>query len=303
LLYATPLAKGLFSTALIESGGCLVGSKASRQTQGESIATSLGCTDPASVLSCLRDKPATDFLTSPPSGVSQFLFTDTERAWEMLYGPNQDGYLFTEPPMESIKAGHGSVAPLAVGTNANEFDLFVPVGTINTCLDYATAVSALYPAAVAAEVQALYPCLAYPTPRFALTAAGTDFMFTCWARRIARAALQGGAPSVHRYLNPHVYTDSPLTPLRAFHASELPFVFETYEVFGYTPTPGDAVASSAFQDYWSRFAATGDPNGAPEITWPLYDQTDPVVVIDSTLSTQVGVNTTQCDYWDSIAEE
>jgi len=307
LLLATPLAKGLFSSALIESGGCLVGSKASRQMQGQAIQSTVGCgdTDAGDPLACMRALPATDFLVSPPSGFSPFIYTDTERAWEMLYGPNQDGYVFTEPPMESIKAGHGSVVPTIVGSNANEFDLFLAALPINTCLDYAAFVESLFPSAVATQILSMYDCITQfdGNGRYAASAVGTDFMFGCWARRIARAALQGGAPSVHRYWNPHTYTNSPLTLLRAFHASELPFVFGTTSVFGYTPTAGDTNVTSAFQDSWSRFAATGNPNGGSEFTWPLYDQTDPVVVIDDTLSAQVGVDTTNCDYWDSIAEE
>ncbi len=303
LLMATPLAKGLFSSALVESGGCLVGSKASRQGQGQSISQTLGCSGAADELACLRQKPATDFLASPPSGFSPFIFTDTQRAWEMLYGPNQDGYMFTEAPMESIKAGHGSVVPLTIGSNANEFDLFVPPGTINTCLDYVALVNSLFPSNVATQVLTRYDCLSYPLPRFAATAMGTDFMFACPARRIARAALQGGAPSVHRYLDPHTYTNSPLTVLRAFHASELPFLFASYGVFGYSPTSGDVAMSTAMENYWTRFAATGNPNGSPDPLWPTYDMSDTAIVFDDAISTQTGIETSLCDYWDTIAEE
>jgi para-nitrobenzyl esterase len=303
LLLSSPLAKGLFSRALIESGGCIVGSKASRQDQGVAIAKAVGCEGAADVPACLRSKPASAYLASAPDGFSPFVFEDTQRAWEMLYGPNQDGYVFVEPPMQSIRTGHGSVVPLTIGTNANEFDLFVPPGTINTCASYWTLMESMFPDH-AAEIITMYDCFAYVSPRFAATAVGTDFMFTCPARRIARAALQGGAPSVHRYHERQIYSNSPLTALRAFHASELPFVFRTFGVMGYQPTTGDTAVSKAMAGYWTGFAATGTPSAMGLPSWPAYDPVnEAVLVFDDGVDTDAQVASTKCDFWDGIAAE
>jgi para-nitrobenzyl esterase len=53
--------------------------------------------------------------------------------------------------------------------------------------------------------------------------------------------------------------------------------------------------------YWTRFAATGDPNGDGAEAWPLYD-----VAVDAHLSLvdppQAGVRLGQpaCDFWDEF---
>lgn len=303
LLVSSPVAKGLFSRALVESGGCLVASKSSREEQGAAIQTGVGCANAADVPACLRDKPASAFLASAPDGFSPFVYEDTQRAWEMLYGPNLDGYVFEEAPMQSLRTGHGSVVPLTIGTNANEFDLFVPPGTINTCASYWALIESMFPND-AAEIITRYDCFTYASPRLAASAVGTDFMFTCPARRIARAALQGGAPSVHRYHHRQVYSNSPLTALRAFHASELPFVFRTFEVMGYQPTAGDSAVSKAMAGYWAGFAATGVPAAPGLVTWPAYDPTnEAVVVFDDGVDTDTQVASDDCDFWDGIAAE
>jgi hypothetical protein len=52
---------------------------------------------------------------------------------------------------------------------------------------------------------------------------------------------------------------------------------------GYTPSAGEAALSDAMDGYWSRLAATGDPNGAGAVAWPRYDAgTDPVLLLDDT---------------------
>jgi para-nitrobenzyl esterase len=213
--------------------------------------------------------------------------------------------VFPDKPMEAIKNGHGNTVPLTIGSNANEFDLFVPPGTINTCATYWAAMSQLFPNQ-ATQIDTLYDCVLQYNGygRYAASDVGTDFMFTCPARRIARAALAGGFPSVHRYQDRRGYTNSPLSVERVFHASELPFVFRTFDVFGYSPNAGDTNVSKAYAGYWTRFAANGDPNGGTDLMWPASDPvTDPVLVIDDPLSTATNVGGARCDYWDTIAAE
>jgi carboxylesterase type B len=60
--------------------------------------------------------------------------------------------------------------------------------------------------------------------------------------------------------------------LGACHALELPFLFEilddSHEYVGHSP-PADL--ANALHRAWTRFAATGDPNGDELPAWPTYD--------------------------------
>lgn len=302
LLLASPLAKGLFASALIESGGCIAAPRGAREAQGSKIADAIGCDDPSEVVSCLRDKPASAFLVPPPAGLERFLFEDIQRAWEMPFGPNVDGHVLDEAPLVAIrKAKHGSI-PVAVGSNAAEFALFVPPGTVNTCAAYWSLIGTMFDDH-ASEVIDRYSCFDYVTPRRAAIAVGTDFMFTCPARRIARAALAGGS-DVYRYHFRREYSGHALSIMGAFHAAELPFVFGTFGVIGYEPTAKDVFLSSAMGGYWTRFAAAGTPNESGVFKWPAYTlAAEPVLVLDGELSTDEKLASARCDFWDSLASD
>jgi para-nitrobenzyl esterase len=303
LLTSSPLAKGLFSSAIIQSGGCTIASREARYAQGTAIADTVDCTASPDIPSCLRGKSADAYRVPPPTGINLFLSDgDINSAWNMPFGPNLDGYVFEEQPMQAIREGRHNKVPLAVGSNANEFEIFVPIGTVNSCAAYYTYMAGIF-GGLADEVIAQYSCFDYPLPRLAAIAVGTDFMFTCPARRILRAALKGGTPAAYRYLYAHKYTNSPLTALKAFHASELPFLFRTFDVFSYDPTAGDTALSKAMGGYWTRFAATGDPNGG-DLAWPAYGEvSDTALVLDDALSTKSAIASDHCDFWDTIATD
>lgn len=302
LLVSSPLAAGLFSSAMVESGGCIVATRARRFAQGEGLASDVGCAGAQDVAACLRDQPSSDFVIPPPVGVASFVFEDLLRAWEMPFGPNQDGYVFAEPPLTAIREGRHNAVPIGIGSNAEEFALFVPPGTINFCTDYWSLILALF-GDLSDEVLAQYSCFDYAFPRDAAVAVGTDFLFTCPARRMARAARQGGSAPVHRYYFPHRYTGSVYTALDAFHTAELPFLFQTFGVLGYDPTPEDLDVSGAMGGYWSSLARTGSPNAGASFTWPVYDASEVSLVIDEQLGTIQGLASGHCDFWDSLATD
>ena len=62
-LIASPLAKGLFSGAIMESGGCPGKTRADAEAHGQKVATTAGCSDAA----CLRALPLDKLLTAVPA--------------------------------------------------------------------------------------------------------------------------------------------------------------------------------------------------------------------------------------------
>jgi para-nitrobenzyl esterase len=150
-------------------------------------------------------------------------------------------------------------------------------------------------------VLALYPADAYESPRAALVDLLSDSVFTCPARRVARLVAAHQSQPVFRYF----FTRRPQTPQGpkpAGHALELVYVFGTLnDIPLYVPPAAEKGLSAAMMGYWSQLAAAGDPNGEGAVQWPAYDPgTDPYLVLDAPVSSDVGVHTDACDFWDDL---
>jgi para-nitrobenzyl esterase len=77
------------------------------------------------------------------------------------------------------------------------------------------------------------------------------------------------------YFFDHGYPAEDSAGLHAFHASELPFVFGTFESTprNWPKIPDDSqenALSEAMIGYWTSFARTGKPQAANEPDWPPY---------------------------------
>jgi para-nitrobenzyl esterase len=101
-----------------------------------------------------------------------------------------------------------------------------------------------------------------------------DGLYGWTAERLVRKQAALGVPSFLYYFD-HGYPAEDSAGLHAFHASELPFVFGTFEA---TPpnwpkipvTPQEASLSEAMIGYWTSFARTGKPQAANQPDWPAY---------------------------------
>ena len=298
LLRATPLARGLFHSAIIESGGCHVATQATRYTQGQGVAERLGCADEPDPAACLRSRSPFELVTQIAWSAGGWIGTDPTRLWEMLHGPNIDGHVFTEDAAVTLREGRHAKVPLVVGSNADEFQIFAP--PMATCAAYYAFVAGLF-GDRADDVLAKYSCFGSGTPRDAAVAVMTDLMFACEARRIAHAATAGGSPSVRRFWFTRGLSGHVLSPFEAFHTAELPFVFRTFDVLHYTPNTEDTELSQQLAGYWARFAATGDPNGPGVPAWPAYDPaTDSALQLDIPLESIDHIRADRCDFWDAF---
>ena len=60
--------------------------------------------------------------------------------------------------------------------------------------------------------------------------------------------------------------------------------------------------ATEMRGYWFQMAASAEPAGKGAFVWPAYEEaTDTNIVLDLALSTQMGLKSTLCDFWDGLA--
>ncbi|CAM1511938.1 Fc.00g094510.m01.CDS01 [Cosmosporella sp. VM-42] len=106
----------------------------------------------------------------------------------------------------------------------------------------------------------------------------TNEYFNCRAA-IASQARHGLGIPVWRYRYYGVFPNlNPLPWLGAYHASDIPMVFETSDLYGGANTPEETELSEYMQGAWAAF--TRDPvDGLLELGWPMYDENERSLVM------------------------
>jgi para-nitrobenzyl esterase len=296
-----PGSAGLFRAAIIQSGPCQA-QVALPEAERVSLdyARQAGCGDPASAAGCLRALPA-DKLREP---VWYFHIGD-----DALSGPVTGTATLPVDPMTAFAQGEAAKVPILIGSNRDEFTLFVALeylrlGKDLTPGEYPQQLSATY-GADAGAVAAHYPLDRYGgSAPLAYSAAVTDDAFACVADHIGAALAAGGPVYAYEFNDRNAPTPDPLRtlpfPVGASHSLELRYLFDV----GGAPAlnPAQQVMSDQMIDYWSRFVATGSPDVDGQPDWPelgtadnrLSLQPDGVKVITDFDQTH------QCPFWASL---
>lgn len=294
-LVAAPGAAGLFARALIESGSCRgLPTRTAAQATGATFATAANCT--GDIPACLRAQTAEQLIRAQPP-VASILVSG-------IYQPVIDGTIQPAQPQVRIAAGQHNHVPFIVGANSDETGAAAPpASAFATDDDYRAALVAQFGATFADQIYQHYPPPSvtgspFATRRAAYVRATTDARFVCPSRSIARAFATGQAEATYRYFFAY-----PATLFGAVHGSELVFLFGNFDAIvtmagPYQPTATDLAVSAAVQADWTSFARGGAPTGTP--AWPRYDATDPARVFTATPSTQTGIRTADCDFWDGL---
>lgn len=293
VLLASPLAAGLFHRALMESGACLGGNLQGAGRTAERYVAASPCAGVGDIAACLRGLDAETALRVLPASVG------VVSAGENQYGPVVDGYVLPRAPIDQIAAGEHNHVPLIVGVNAEETGQSAP--RITSEVQYRAAVIAQFGPVLGERILARYPVEEYGSPRAALVAVTSDARFVCTARRSARTVAAHQQEAVYRYLFTQRLRGQ-AAALGAFHGLEVVFVFGTLGARGgITPSAEERALSDAMIGYWTRFAATGDPNGAGSTPWPVFDpQPDTHLVLGTPITSGAGIRAAQCNFWEEL---
>jgi para-nitrobenzyl esterase len=248
------------------------------------------CASSPDVPACLRALTPEQLIRAFPVEVS--IGTGKQ---PVSWGPNVDGVVLPLNPLEALRTGVAAPVPVVVGHNTDETNLTMPV--VTTEAQYRAFVAAILGPTLAEQVLQRYPVATYGSPRKALVQVTTDATFGCQARMASRAAVIGRPTvPVYRYL----FGRAPVALRGAFHGSELPYVFQRAALLTPNPAAEDLTVEAAMLGYWTRFAATGDPNGAGALPWPRVSAVEPLQHLDAALTTSSGWRNDECDFWDLV---
>jgi len=300
-MVASPLAKGLFSAALMESGGCTGRALSDAETFAHTWATRASCDSAADPASCMRalDGNVVTLVMPEPASIAGGKQGD--------YEPDVDGVAMTGPSDKVIASGAHNHVPFVIGSNSDETALELaqanPSGM--TAAQYQSAVLAYASGSqtLASEILAEYPVASFASPLEAYVQVTTDAKFTDGARYAARVAVMGQSDQpVWRYFYTHHLDDGTAVTkgLGAWHGQELAMVFRDLGADGYTPSAGEQSLAGTIDAAWAGMSASGAPVGG-SVTWPQYvAASDPYTQLDDTVTTGTGVRTSLCDFWDMV---
>ena len=276
---ASPTAAGLFQRAISQSGAYASFQSylqsiipiADAELGGAGLASALGCG--SQTAECLRAVAATALLMVQPG----------------IVNPVVDGTILNQPPDAAFASGQFNRVPVISGSNRDEYRLFVILsydyaGAPLTDADYPAAVGALFglpPTDPFVQfVLSLYPLSNFLPPPgvasapLALGAVGTDFAFSCPARKAALSLSQHVPTYVYEFADENAPLSLGLVPgtfpLGAYHAAEIQYLLNVFAIPA-AFTAEQTQLSDTMIRYWAHFARTGNPNtfGAP--TWSRYN--------------------------------
>ncbi|MEM7221277.1 MAG: carboxylesterase family protein [Pseudomonadota bacterium] len=247
-LVASPQAKGLFHRAIGQSGARFdyMRDVKTASREGDALQDALGVES----LAELRRLDAAAVLAAAPPG-------------RLL--PTLDGLFFKEQLFAQFAAGRHNLVPTIVGYTKDEG---TTLGAMSRAPkdsgEYETQLKKIYPQHLEAMLAA-YPS---STPRASWLAAFRDGSFG-WGMRTW--ALHNSTAGADTYL--YRFDHAPFgEPLGAYHAAEIPYVFNNTRYSERELTKRDHQLAELMSDYWVSFAENGKPRVRRGAPWRGYNR-------------------------------
>ena len=265
-LLASPLARGLFGRAIVDSGympsyralhDTTLG-LSSAETDGATLAAAAGVSNP----DALR---AVDLVTLFMAGL--------KTGWQPE--PVIDGVLLKRQLAETFARGEQAKVPVLAGFNEGEIRslLFLMPNAPDSQSAYEADVRSRF-GAKAADFLAVYPGA---EPKADVMASIRDGLYGWAAQYLVQRQAAAGQPAYLYYFR-HSTPAERSRDLAAFHASELPYIFGQVGASGALgpnwPRPpltsAESQLSEAMMSYWTSFVRDGAPRAAGNPPWPRF---------------------------------
>lgn len=267
-LMASPLARGLFERAIMQSGFCADGlspTLAEAEKSGAAFAASIVDKTTGPSIEKLRSMPADE------------LVRIAARASDVDWNPIVDAQVLPEQPLQVFRKGQQIKVPVIVGSNLDEVSIFASplVGATphrpQTVTEYRSWLKRTFGNNADAVFQA-YPAAQDNQVPAAFLAMDTDYEFRFGANLLAREVASSGQNAYQYILT--MTGRGKFASLGAFHSLESMYLSQHYWT-DWLRGPHDEPLSNAMIEYWTRFAATGDPSSAHLPVWPPYRAANP----------------------------
>jgi para-nitrobenzyl esterase len=271
-LLGTPAAQGLFHRAIAQSGAADHVSSAKRAAQvTDTFLEQLGVRDADALLAA----PLPAILAAQNRTALRLGFSEGLLPWQ----PSVDGQLLPLPPREQVAKGLARGVPLLVGTNRDEWKLFMLGDRKARRLDRAGFERRLARALTGRDARGrAFAELALESYRDERASDAwerfqSDRVFHVPAHRLAEHQSAHGAPTYAYLFQWH--PPALRRWLGSCHGLEIPFVFGTLREPILAPlfafAPGVSRLSARMQAAWAAFARSGDPRHDDLPEWPAYD--------------------------------
>lgn len=289
ILRSSPLAKGLFSKAICESGPGVApaldghGHLAAYTTlaSGEKAGVELLAAVGAPSIAELRKMPAkTIMATYLPRAKGQWKsemwHASTSLSLFDTANPIVDGYVLPESPLTTLLSGRMADVPFLAG---NSVDEATSLPHLDSLADYRTYAKDTF-GEQEEEFLRLYPAAANSEVRFAcLNLLGDQiFVWPTWFSAEIQAAMMSSPVWYYRFTRapPIARETAEGNSAGVFHCAGVPYAFGNLNNWkNWDWTDADRALSKDILETWVRFMTSGNPN-ATDIgsgTWPALSST------------------------------
>ncbi|MBZ5536669.1 MAG: carboxylesterase family protein [Acidobacteriia bacterium] len=257
-LMVSPLARGLFHRAIMQSGVPFdllesvhpsIGGKASAEKLGVNLALKLAAGDGSAAVKNLRLIPADQLVKNNGP-----------------YGAVVDGWVIPDQPLYMFGRGQQADMPIIVGSTEREFSNLIALIPERTSDAFREWVRHSF-APIGDDVLRIYATPSSTDATQSFIRAATELEMVAPARWAARAT-QVMKSRAYLYQVTWAFPGQGGQQLGAFHGIDVWLLFNSPRMP--RDKAGDSLAE-ALRSYWVQFAKTGDPNMPGLSTWPAYD--------------------------------
>ncbi|XP_004625959.1 cocaine esterase-like isoform X8 [Octodon degus] len=299
-LVLSPMSRGLFHAAIMESGVALLPDLISNSSEGISmiVANLSGCgnADSEAMVRCLRGKSEEEIvaITKPFKVIPAVV----------------DGVFLPRHPEDLLASADFKPVPSIVGVNNDEYGYILPMlFDIPKKMNRETLLTALQSTATKMMLPAEFGSLLMEeymgdnedpqTLQLQFHEMMADSMFVIPALKVAHFHRSRGTVYFYEFRHPPSFLKNIRPPhVKADHADEVPFVFG-YFLWGKKAefTEEEELLHRRMMKYWANFARNGNPNGEGLPHWPVLDSEELYLQLDIEPTVGRALKASRLKFW------